>query len=262
MDQFAEKIFDVEDVQRSLEEQGPYQNVLLQELDRSNILLAEIKRSLQELQLGFNGELTMSEPMEALMNSLFLDSVPDPWTKRAWPSMRGLSAWLMNFTMRLNQLEEWCGNPSDALKCTWISGIGNPQSFLTAIKQVTAQRNQWELDKLDIQTDVSKRMLVDEIEGASRDGAYIIGLSLQGARWDVQGQTIEKSRPKEMFTTMPIINCRGVDATKVPTQGVYLCPTYKTEQRGPTFVMVAQLRTKAPPARWVMAGVAMLMDVV
>jgi hypothetical protein len=45
----------------------------------------------------------------------------------------------------LIQLEEWQNNPTDIPKVTWLSGLVNPQSFLTAICQVAAQKNQWEL---------------------------------------------------------------------------------------------------------------------
>merc|ERR1712167_107796 len=146
-DQFGEKVFDVEDLQRSLEEQGPYQNVLLQELDVANTLLAEMKRSLRELQLGFNGELTMSDGMETLMMALFMDNVPPTWTKRAWPSLRNLATWLTNFNQRLNQLEEWYNMPGDCLKVTWLSGMVNPQvrlappSFADASSHLSAEPN-------------------------------------------------------------------------------------------------------------------------
>ncbi len=138
----------------------------------------------------------------------------------------------------------------------------NPQSFLTAICQVTAQKNQWELDKLVTWTDVTKKLTIEEVEGLSRDGAYITGLSLQGARWDTTSGTLERSKPKEMFCKMPIINVKALAADKVDvSQGYYVCPTYKTEFRGPTFVFCAQLKTKAPAAKWVLAGVALIMDV-
>jgi dynein heavy chain len=176
LDRFGEKKFDVEDLIRGLEEQGPYQNVFLQEMDVMNILLAEMMRSLKELQLGFAGELTMSDAMDTLKSSLYLDRIPPSWQKRAWPSMRPLSSWLNDFLLRLAQLEEWQNNPADIPKVTWISGLYNPQSFLTAICQVTAQKNQWELDKLVTWTDVTKKMGVEEMETTSRDGAYIIGL--------------------------------------------------------------------------------------
>lgn len=35
-----------------------------------------MKRSLAELELGLKGDLTMSEPMERLMNALANDTVP------------------------------------------------------------------------------------------------------------------------------------------------------------------------------------------
>merc|ERR1712146_628679 len=184
-----------------------------------------------ELKLGFAGELTMSDAMEALQNAMFMDAVPPTWAKRSWPSLRPLASWLTNFNARLNQLDEWQGNPMDIPKVTWLSGLYNPQSFLTAINQVAAQRNQWELDKLLNYTDVTKKMTVDEIDGTSRDGAYINGLSMQGARWDLNAVNIEKSKPKEMFSDMPVMNVRGVSADKADTKGMYLSPVYKTEQR-------------------------------
>lgn len=105
----------------------------------------------------------------------------------------------------------------------------NPQSFLTAICQVTAQKNQWELDKLVTWTDVLKKLSVEEVETTSKDGAYIIGLSCQGARWDIAGGVLDRSKPKEMFCKMPIINVKALAADKVDVStGYYVCPTYKT----------------------------------
>ena len=47
----------------------------MQECERMNILMKEIKRSLKELELGLKGELTISSDMENLSNSLYLDQV-------------------------------------------------------------------------------------------------------------------------------------------------------------------------------------------
>lgn len=57
------------------EERTPYTVVAMQECERMNILITEIKRSLKELRLGLKGELTMSPDMDALSGHLFLDSV-------------------------------------------------------------------------------------------------------------------------------------------------------------------------------------------
>jgi dynein heavy chain len=42
---------------------------------------------------------------------------------------------------------------------------------------------------------------------------------------------------------------------------LYMCPCYMTVMRGATYVFTAQLKTKMPPAKWVIAGVALILDV-
>jgi dynein heavy chain len=259
-DRFGDKAFDVEDVQRGLEAQGPYQNVLLQEMSVMNVLLDEMRRSLKELVLGFKGELTMSDKMEALMNAMHMERVPAGWAKISWPSKRGLTLWLANFTQRLDQLGDWCGNPMETLKVTWVSGFVNPQAFLTAILQVAAQKNQWELDKLVTMSDVLKQMTPEEVASPAKDGAYICGLFLEGARWDADKVTVDKSKPKELFVAMPCMCVRGISFDRADMKGIYQCPLYVTNVRGPTYVTRCQLKTKSPPARWVLAGVALIMD--
>ena len=41
-------------------------------------------------------------------------------------------------------------------KVTWISGLFNPQAFLTAVMQVTARKNELPLDKLATVVEVSE----------------------------------------------------------------------------------------------------------
>ena len=65
-----------------------------------------------------------------------------------------------------------------------------------------------------------------------------------------------------MYVKMPCMQVRGITLDKVETRGYYSAPTYLTQMRGPTFVFCATLKTKSPAARWTLAGVALLMDVV
>ena len=51
------------------------------------------------------GELTISSAMEDLMNSLFLDKVPDTWQR--YPSSLGLGAWFSDLLLRSRELEMW-----------------------------------------------------------------------------------------------------------------------------------------------------------
>lgn len=45
---------------------------------------------------------------------------------------------------------------------------------------------------------------------APREGAYIHGLFMEGARWDIQSGIIMESRLKELFPPMPVINVRVI----------------------------------------------------
>jgi len=48
---------------------------------------------------------------------------------------------------------------------------------------------------------------------------------------------------------MPVVNCRAVQlqTDNKENKGVYMCPVYKTENRGNTYVFTAQLKTKHSP---------------
>jgi dynein heavy chain len=260
IDRFGDKKFDMDDIEGSIDDKGPYQNVFLQECEAFNVILAEMMRSLLELNQGLAGELTMSGKMEALQSCMFMDRVPGPWAHLAWPSLRSLAMWLTDLNMRYDQFLDWTGNPAEIPRLTWISGFRNPQSFLTAIKQISAQASNQPLDKMVTSTEVTKKMGIDELDSNSRDGAYVNGFFIEGARWNTSNGVLEPSKPKEMFLQMPIINVKSILAERRDLKS-YQCPCYGTRQRGPTYIFVAQLKSKDPTARWIMAGVAMLTDI-
>ena len=258
--------FDLEDIKSKVpegEEKMCFINVFLQECEYMNILTQEIMRSLQEINLALNGELTPTEKMEQTIESLVLERVPVTWTELAYPSCRSLTSWLVNLQARVEQLNSWKDEPTTVPKITNIARLFNPQSFLTAVKQYHAQRTQSELNKLYIQTDITKRF-ENETEDAPREGTLVTGMSLDGARWDVTNNQLEESRPKEMFCPMPVVNCKAapVVADSKEDKNFYMCPVYKTENRGNTYVFTSQLRTPRYPApKWTLAGVALIMDV-
>lgn len=249
------------------EEMDPFQNVLLQECERMNQLLDEMTSSLLELEMAFRGEVTLTEAMEDLQECLYYERIPPSWEAVAYPSRRALAPWLANLQQRIAQLQEWSGQAPDLPLVLWLPGFFNPQSFLTAILQIAARKNNLELEKLAVATDITKRSM-ETVDAPSRDGQYVYGLYLEGARWDIGNSILDTSLPKEMYVTMPVVNCRAVLANRRDAMStsagsnVFECPVYRTQQRGSTFIFSAQLRTKAPPSKWVLAGVALLMEVV
>uniref|UniRef100_A0A8C0JJH6 Dynein axonemal heavy chain 9 n=2 Tax=Canis lupus dingo TaxID=286419 RepID=A0A8C0JJH6_CANLU len=250
--------FNMAELMAKVEERTPYIVVAFQECERMNILTREIQRSLRELDLGLKGELTMTSDMETLQNALYLDTVPESWTRRAYPSTAGLGTWFLDLLNRIKELEAWIGDfamPSTV----WLTGFFNPQSFLTAIMQSTARKNEWPLDKMALQCDVTKKNRED-FKSPPREGAYIHGLFMEGARWDIQAGIITDAKLKDLTPPMPVMFIKAIPADKQDHRSVYPCPVYKTCQRGPTYVWTFNLKTKEKPSKWVLAGVALLLQ--
>jgi len=262
-DKLAEGLVDMEDLISRIDAEGgrtPYVNVFFQECKYMNALVTEIRKSLEVLTLGLLGELQMSDSMETLQMSLFENKVPPTWKKLSFESARPLAGWMDNLLQRLKQLMDW---QADLMlpKVAWLSGFFNPQSFLTAILQQQARKNEWPLDKVVTATEVTKKA-PEEVGEASKEGSYISGLTMEGARWDTGQASVAPSLPKEMFFTMPVILAKAVPVDKAEFKDSYLCPVYKTQVRGYTFVFKANLKTRVPMQTWILAGVACLMDVV
>lgn len=248
--------FNVAELIARVEERTPYISVAIQECDRMSMLTSEIRRSLRELQLGLKGDLTITENMELLTNSLFLNEIPTSWEKLAFPSLQGLGAWYADLLLRIKELENWVAE-FQLPPVVWLSGLFNPQSFLTAIMQTTARKNEWPLDRMVLTVDVTKKAK-EEFSGAPREGAYIHGLFMEGARWDTGTGMIQESLLKDLMPAMPVIYIKAIPVDKKETKGVYECPVYRTRQRGPTFIWTFNLKTKERPQKWILGGVCLL----
>jgi dynein heavy chain len=233
----------IDDIAGKLSEDGrtPYQNAFMQECEYMNILIRTIVASLADIELAFKGELTMTEQMEHLMENIALNRVPATWAKYGFTSQRGLGSWLDNLKQRLDQLNAWKDDPINIPKVTFLNRLFNPQSFLAAIKQVYAGEKGFELNKLTVQTDVTKKLYWEQDLPVAKEGAYVFGLQVEGARWDPAVGQLDESFPKKPFSVMPVVNCRAaplvIDAKK--DAGLYMCPCYKTVGRGATYVFTA-----------------------
>ena len=171
--------------------------------------------------------------MEDLSNALLFDHAPDSWERRAYPSMATLAAWFSDLLLCIKELVSWTSDfclPN----VVWLSGFFNPQSFLTAIEQSMARKNEWPLDKMPLSVDVTKKnkeyfnsppregayvhglfmepLSVDvtkknkeDFNSPPREGAYVHGLFMEGARWDKQTGMIADSRLKELTPNLPVL---------------------------------------------------------
>lgn len=197
--------------------------------------------------------------MENLQDSLFYDSVPNAWTKRAYPSLFGLGQWYSDLTQRIKELELWTTD-FQLPPAVWLGGLFNPQSFLTSIMQTVARKNEWPLDRMCISIDVTKKTR-EELVSAPREGSYASGFYMEGARWDSHSGQIAESKLKELTPMLPVLFIKAIPSDRRDTKNIYECPVYRTKTRGPTFVWTFNLKTKEKPAKWILGGVALLLQV-
>ncbi|EGV97391.1 Dynein heavy chain 11, axonemal [Cricetulus griseus] len=250
--------FNMAEIMQKNLNRSPYVLVCFQECERMNVLIREIRVSLQQLDLGLKGELTLSPDVEAQLSALSYDRVPDTWNKLAYPSTYGLAQWFNDLLLRCRELDTWTQDLA-LPAVVWLSGFFNPQSFLTAIMQTMARKNEWPLDRMCLTIDVTKKTKED-YGHPPREGAYIHGLHLEGARWDIQSGALVDARLKELTSTMPVIFAKAITVDRQETRHTYECPVYKTKARGLTYVWTFRLKSKEKIAKWVLAGVALLLE--
>lgn len=164
-----------------------------------NTLLNEIKRTLDDLKLGLTGALNITDAMESLQRSLQFNKVPASWESVAYPSRKNLALWFNELIERCHQLQQW-SSELETPKSLCISYLFNPMSFLTAIMQKTSRDKILPLDNMALQTNVTFFKSAEEVPGPAENGAYIHGLILEGAAWELgapgqDGYLIEQ-RPK------------------------------------------------------------------
>ncbi|XP_068157565.1 LOW QUALITY PROTEIN: dynein beta chain, ciliary [Drosophila tropicalis] len=261
IDDFLDKLqdeFNLEVLLNRVERKTPFVVVALQECERMNALIREIKRSLRELMLGLRGELTITQEMERLDHAIFYDHVPDAWAQLAYPSNLGLQAWFADLLHRIKELAGWLNDFK--LPCViWLGGLFNPQSFLTAIMQESARKHDLPLDRMLISCDVTKKQK-DDVTLPPMEGAFVHEIYMDGASWDCQLNSIVSLHPKELLCAMPVIYIKSIVQEKQELQRIYECPLYKTRSRGNTYVWTFNLKTRERPAKWVLGGVALLLQ--
>lgn len=237
--------------------------VLIQEAIRFNKLLTKVHASLKELQKALKGLVVMSEQLEKASNALFNNSVPDMWQKVAYPSLKPLAAWVLDLVARVDFITKWYHDGIPPM--FWISGFYFPQAFLTGSLQNYARQHKVSIDTLSFGFDVLNRS-PESIKVKPKDGCYIYGLFLEGARWDAKEGMLLESRAKELFTPMAPFLLRPEVNRPKPKTGIYDCPCYKTLKRAgllsttghsTNFVLPLEVPSNKDQDHWIKRGVGL-----
>jgi len=237
--------------------------VVKQECLRYNKLLWEMASTLVDFRKAIKGLIVMTFDLEMLGKMLFVNEVPELWSKKGPLSLKPLSSWYLDILARCQFFQMWfdLGYTPPSI---WISGIFFPQAFFTGAMQNYARKYNEEIDLLSF-----SQKTLDDVKDVKElrtppDGVNIYGLFIEGARYCTQNHQIEDSNPKELFTDLvpmlfvPVKN-------RVPNPLDYRCPCYKVVSRKGTllttghstnFVLYLELPVDQVVDRWIKAGVA------
>ncbi|CAK87804.1 unnamed protein product (macronuclear) [Paramecium tetraurelia] len=256
------------DMQEAIEkvrpgDQNPLKIVLMQEISRYNKLLNTVRTSLINLDKGLSGLVLISEDLETIMHSLFDNKVPQQW-KFCYSSLKPLSSWIIDLEKRVAQLRMSFG----------FSGFSFPTGFTTALLQQSARKVNTPIDQFGWEFSFLPHGSEPQ---AAKDGAYIHGLFLEGAKWDEKNYIVD-AEPMKLHDQMPIVLFKPQNKERYKViiyfygQNFYLCPTYYYQVRcgvmeRPSYQFDVMLPCKPNPGQasneedfWIKRGTALLMQ--
>eukprot|EP00998_Keelungia_sp_KM082_P000856 NODE_10_length_4254_cov_122.132542_g9_i0.p1 GENE.NODE_10_length_4254_cov_122.132542_g9_i0~~NODE_10_length_4254_cov_122.132542_g9_i0.p1 ORF type:complete len:1396 (+),score=542.74 NODE_10_length_4254_cov_122.132542_g9_i0:376-4188(+) len=225
----------VRDNMRRLGDKQPLNIFCAQEIDRLQIVLSLIRKTLEDLKLAIAGTIIMSPHLQEALDYLYDSRLPPAWLKVSWPAPN-MGLWFSDVLKRHDQLNSWLMHERPAKY--WLTGFFNPQGFLTSVRQEVTRahsKENWSLDNMETRTEVQKQEK-NEMDRPPAEGVFIYGLFLEGCSWDKHRQRLKEAAPKEMFKELPLLHVTAVEAgTKQTKKGGgnrYKCPVYKYPVRG------------------------------
>ena len=176
-------------------------------------------------------------------------------------TQKRLGSWVNHFIRRKNQYRGWLKKEPAIM---WLSGLHNPESYLTALVQDACRAKKWALDKSTLFTTVTDIYDISEIKEKPEFGCYLTGLYLEGVSWDTDKKAIRSQNPKELLYEMPVIKINPVETNKLKLKDSLKVPVYVTQNRrnarGDGHVFDADLHTEEHPSHWILQGVCMVLN--
>jgi dynein heavy chain, axonemal len=259
------EVFDIEQIMKKYptDYNESMNTVLVQELVRYNRLLAVMKSTLANLKKALKGLVVMSDDLEKLSNSIFDNQVGKVWADVSFLSLKPLGSWIEDLSLRIKFLKDWIEGGTPMI--FWMSGFFFPQAFVTGSLQNYARKKTIAIDKINYKFSMLDRLSSpSDITEKPEFGCYVYGLFIEGCRWHYENHCLDDSRPKELFSPLPIMHLLPTE-DRVDNSQAYQCPLYKVVSRSGTlsttghstnFVMFIELPTERRPDDWILSGVA------
>mmetsp|Transcript_6953 Transcript_6953/g.8584 ORF Transcript_6953/g.8584 Transcript_6953/m.8584 type:complete len:2263 (-) Transcript_6953:99-6887(-) len=258
-------VFNVKDVKSIMmrrEDPDALKTVLYQEIERYNILLARIQETISQLQKAVSGVVVFTQELEETSRSILQNKVPQVWGK-SYPSTKPLRAWMRDLGQRVEQFRNWV---EDKMPPVFrLSTFTYPTGFLTGVLQTSARKNGVAIDALSWEFSVVKEEPDDIIEGPT-EGVYVMGMQLEGAKWDAIKSCLSEPPIMELVSPMPVMHFKPVEGRRKMPRGIYICPLYMypirtgTRER-PSYVISVELNSGTQSSdHWTKRGTALLLS--
>jgi len=243
---------------------NPLNVVLVQEITRYNVLLRTLEKHLDLLEKGIKGLVVISPDLEEILNAVADNKVPVAWSF-AYFSLKPLSNWVEDLNNRYEFFREWTIKGSRLH--FWIGAFTYPTGFTTSLLQRFSRKASGApIDKLEFDfLPVPKEP--NEITEHPKDGAFITGLFLEGAKWDFEKLCLCEPDVMELTCPMPVLHFKPIQKRAKPPQNIYECPCYYYPLRAgdvtkESWMMRIDLKSGEFPAEfWIKRGTAILMSV-
>ena len=224
LDMFIEE-YDVDSIitKSKADANNPLRFVMLQEVNRYYLLGTLLKSLINEALQAVRGLGNMTPHLESIVRLISLGVTPKEFLV-TYPSTKSFGSWVKDFKERYMYFKLW--SESGMPRVTNMSMFSNPKGFMVAVLQRYSRKTNTPLDQLII--DFNFPGLTDKSTfEASKDGAYIKGLSLEGAKWDTDNNMLASSDTMKLICAMPIMLLKPVKKNKKPSaQAMYMCPCY------------------------------------
>ncbi|XP_041984652.1 dynein axonemal heavy chain 12 [Aricia agestis] len=258
--------FDIETSQKKypVDYNESMNTVLIQEMERFNKLLHEMRMSLLDLQKAIQGFIVMSPALDSQYYSMLVGRIPDNWQKVSYPSLKPLPSYVSDFVERLAMLEKWYQNGKPPT--FWLSGFFFTQAFLTGSMQNYARANKIPIDWLVFDFEV---LNVDYMGMPPEWGIYVHGLFMDGSRWNREKSVVDEQHPKILNDVLPAIWMFPKLKKDFQEGERYKCPLYKTLERkgvlattghSSNFVLAFYLPSDKPSTHWIKRSSALILQ--
>ncbi|EAY14656.1 Dynein heavy chain family protein [Trichomonas vaginalis G3] len=263
LQQILPRPFNIYNFKKKFTQKDTITTVLYHEIILYNDLIETISESLKRMEMGLKGLILIDQKLEILKRRLLGNRVPETWLQKSFPSILTLRNYMDDLRQRVDFLDNWMRMGTPVVYR--LGAFFHPEEFLTVVLQVYARTKVVPFDTLSWKTTPISTI----INESPKEGIYIEGLPLEGAKWDnVQGTLVECSQ-MELDSRLPVFHLVPTEQNNLYDKTkFYECPVFRTQNRGtgaldlPNYILSLHLpSSKISPDHWIQRSVAAFITV-